>query len=218
MLSKTRVSNTIDTGRLSQAVSRPGIDPRTWVWPAIVKKVTIDADHGVFLDVLLLPDQLPETARYAPIYSGSGFGLYFPIEVDDEIIVMAPHGNPDEGLIAMPRPWSGADKPPAEISGKPADLLLLAKDGATVRVAVQGTGNIVLDPRGTGKVLLGGEAGTSPVSRVGDSIKIPGAGPNLLSLGLQAQLDLRYTILNPASALLDISGTITSGASKVEAK
>ena len=40
---------------LSKAMTRPGIDPRSWCSLAIVQSVVIDEAAGVFCDVLLMP-------------------------------------------------------------------------------------------------------------------------------------------------------------------
>jgi len=165
-----RIAGSIDVQRTGEALSRPGMDTRTWVSLAIINKVVIDADHGVFADVLLLPSEVEETARVATLYAGSGFGLYLPLEVGDEVVVIAPSGEPDEGLVVMPRLWCNADKPPADAASKPTDLLLVAKEGATVRIVTGGSGNIVIEPRGSGEVRLGAEDAPHPACR-GDSLQ-----------------------------------------------
>lgn len=166
----SRVARSPDMQRMGEALGRPGIDPRLWVSLAVVEKVVIDPDHGVLVDVLLLPSQLHETARVATLYAGSGFGLYLPLEVDDEVVVVAPSGEPDQGLVVMPRLWSQADPPPPDAATHSSDLLLVAKTGATVRVVTGGGGSIILDPRGSGEVLLGDGAASHPTCR-GDALQ-----------------------------------------------
>jgi hypothetical protein len=149
---------------MGNAMMRPGIDPRVWVSQAIVLKVVIDTSSGVFADVKLLPGGQLETARVSSIYAGPGFGLYLPLDVDDEVTIFAPNGDPDSGLVVLPRLWGGGDPPPAEIGDRPNDLLLFTKESATLRLVVSGSGSIVLDPRGSGKVKLGGEDGLEPTT------------------------------------------------------
>jgi len=170
MLTKTRISRTSDIGRMGEAMARPGMDTRIWASLAIITKVKVDPVHGVLADVKLLPSEIEETARVSTLYAGNGFGLYLPVEVDDEVMVVAPSGDPDAGLVVVPRLWSAADPPPADAANKPTDLLLLAKTGATVRVATLGGGNIVLEPRGSGEVLLGAEDAGHQSCR-GDSLQ-----------------------------------------------
>lgn len=219
MLARTRKSRAPDTGRMGEALKRPGIDPRTWVSLAVVQAVGVQ-DDGVYVDVMLIPSGLEEHARVSAAYSGSGYGLYLPVEVNDEVVVACPAGDMDNGLVVVGRMWSPADAPPPDAVTKPADLILLAREGATVRVATAGSGSIVLDPRGTGKVYLGGEDGTAPVARTGDATVIGGVvvDPTSDLAKLQAMLDTRYAIATPTNVLTPITGTITGGASKVEAK
>lgn len=157
MLKHSRVSKHIDIGGLSRAVARPGIDTRTWTSLAIVTAVTIDPTEGVFADVLLLPSEDTYCARVGAIYAGPGFGLYAPLEVDDEVVVEAPSGDPQGGVVITHRLHSPSDPPPPEIAARSTDFLLLAKENTTVRIATQGSGDVVIDARGTGKVKLGAE-------------------------------------------------------------
>jgi len=127
--------------------------------------------------------------------------------------VVAPHGEPDAGLVAIARPWDAGTPPPAEIASHPLDLLLLVESGRTIRIATQGAGNAVIDARGTGQVQLGGESGLSNCARQGDSV-----GVTLSTL--QTSLDARY-MLNPGPPVplaSPVTGTITSGSTKVQVK
>lgn len=159
-LPQTSVRRSPDLGRIGKAVARPGIDPTQWVSLAVVTAVNIDPDHGPLVDVDFLPGPGSGTARCGAAYAGDGFGLYAPLEVGDEVCVVAPDGDPAAGLVVVARLWSGGDPPPADAAVHPDDVLLLAKPGATVRVVVAGSGDVVVDPRGSGKVKLGAETGT----------------------------------------------------------
>lgn len=144
MLKNSRVSGTLDIGRLGQALARPGMDTRTWVSLAIVKAVHVDADEGVFVDVLCVPLKHKGTARLGCEYAGNGFGMYAPLEVDDEVLVEAPSGDPDEGLVVTQRLHSPSDPPPSELVDNPTDVLLVVKPGRTVRIVTSGGGKVVL--------------------------------------------------------------------------
>jgi hypothetical protein len=173
MLSRTRASRSPDTSRLASALSTPGIDPRLWTSLAIVAKdPVLDPEHGYFVDVVLLPSQQPETARIACEYEGPHFGLFMPLEKDDEVLVEAPSGNPDEGLIVTKRLWSASDPPPTEAVDNPHDVVLVVKKDRNVRLYTSGEGNLVIVPKGTGKVLLGAEDASKAVTRVGDAVNI----------------------------------------------
>lgn len=147
MLRRTRVSPAPDIARIGAALARPGMDPRIWVSLAIIRAVNLDSQHGPFADVVLLPSQLKATARLGAAYAGPGFGLYLPVEVDDEVKVEAPSGDPAEGLVVTERMWSPAAPPPQEAIDHPTDLVLHVESGRTFRISVSGGG----------KLLFGGE-------------------------------------------------------------
>jgi hypothetical protein len=150
----------MDMGRLSRAVSRPGIDPRTWVSLAVVNSVVVDPNEGVFCGITLLPSEIEETARLGAAYAGNGFGFYAPPRVDDEVMVCAPSGDPSQGLVITGRLWSPSDVPPAEAASNPQDVLLKVEEGQTLRLLVSGGG----------KVYLGDDADTQPVA-LGQSVQ-----------------------------------------------
>jgi len=144
MLKLTRVSKSMDVGRLGQAVSRPGIDPRTWVSYAIVDAVTLDPGHGVIVDVTLMPSGAQGSARVGQEYAGSGFGLHVPIGVDDEVLVEACNGDPDHGYVVTKRFHSPSDPPSEAAVGNPDDFVIVVKSGQSLRIVVQDGGKIVL--------------------------------------------------------------------------
>lgn len=166
---RRRIGTQIDVGRVSRAVQRPGIDPRVWAARAFVSSdVQID-EHGYFVDVTLMPGKEEETARIGCMYAGVGFGAYLPLERDDEVLVVAPYGTPQAGLVVVARLHSKSDPPPSEVKDRPADVMLLMKKDANIRIAVQGNGNAVIRVD-DGKVLLASEQGTLPVARKGDRL------------------------------------------------
>jgi hypothetical protein len=215
MLTGSRATGKLDVNRLSKAVERPGIDPRVWACRAVVTRVVADRDHGVLVDVVLLPSGIEETAKIAPLYAGAGFGLYLPARPDDEVLVWAPNGNPDDGLEVVARVWDGADPPPAEVADHPDDVLLFVRPGQTLRLVVADGGDVVVDARGAGVVKLGSEvdAELRRGAREGDSIAI--AGSDLAAL--QANLDGRYTV-GAGAPLSAVAGAIDSGSDKVRVK
>jgi hypothetical protein len=143
MLRLTRVSRTLDTSRLANALRVPGIDPRIWNSLAIVTGTGID-EEGLFANVTLMPSRQELTARVGCAYAGPSFGLYVPIEVDDEVIVECPSGDPSNGLVITGRLHSMSDKLPQEAQNHPTDLVLVVKKGSSLRVMVSGGGNVLL--------------------------------------------------------------------------
>lgn len=172
---RSRVSSSIDFARLAAAMQRPGIDPRVWVSYAIVTEAPVidtsatGSDAGIFVDIVLLPTQMAATARVGAAYAGNGFGMYAPLRVDDEVLVVAPSGDPAEGLVVTQRLWSPSDPPPAAAATHPEDLTLVVETGKSVRLTVQGGGNVVLAVD-SGKLYLGSEDGTEPVAK-GQTLK-----------------------------------------------
>lgn len=156
MLRHSRVTGQLDTSRVAQAVTKPGIDPRIWVSYAFVTKVVVDPVQGVFANVILSPSQVPETVRVGYEYAGSGFGIYNPLRVDDEVLVIAPSGDPNEGMVITQRMYSASDPPPQEAVDHPDDPVFHVRPGQTLRIVVEDGGNVIIDPKGQG-VQLGGE-------------------------------------------------------------
>lgn len=217
MLKNTRVVGLPDAGRLANMVRSPGIDPRTWVSLAVVKSVTIDPEEGVFADVRLMPRRRLETCRVGQVYAGDGFGLYIPIEVDDEVLVEAPDGDPDHGLILTRRLHSPSHPPSSDLARNPNDVLLVVKPNSSLRIIASGSGNVVVEVRDQAKVLLGGPDASAACARVGDSVTLTGT---LGIADLQNILDTRYQ-LRPSPPPLPLSvgatiGEVATGSDKVK--
>jgi hypothetical protein len=105
--------------------------------------------------------------------------------VDDEVMVFAPSGNPDEGLVILPKLHSPADPPPQEVVNNPTDVVIRLKNGKSIRIVVDG-----------GLVHLGAENGAEFVAlaqKVLDRLHAieaqynshvhPGVSPGLSSTG-----------------------------------
>lgn len=166
-----------DPARLAALVSRPGIDPRIHLSLAVVDKIRVDPEHGVFADITLLPGEEPETALVGSSYAGSNFGQHFPLQEEDVVLVAVPDGDLDAGPVIISRMWSENDKPFAEMKGEESsddrgvyeqaqkvvlrakagtDTTIIVSDGATISLKVEGSGNINLVVDG-GTVTLGKE-------------------------------------------------------------
>jgi hypothetical protein len=175
---------------LGRAVSRPGIDPRTWISVAyvasevVVDMETEDGSAGIFVDVVLLPSNMEATARLGASYAGNGFGIYTPLHVDDEVLVVAPSGDPNNGLVITQRLWSASDPPPQEVADNPTDVVMVVEADKNVRLKLQGEGSVFLDIAegggltlnvvgdgnvqlnvDGGKVFLGESSGTEPAAK-----------------------------------------------------
>lgn len=170
---RSRVTRGIDVARLSNAVARPGIDPRIWVSYAYLLSEpyieTVEGRQDIVADVMLVPSMQEETARVGAIYAGNGFGFYCPLHAEDEVLVLAPSGDPDAGLVITQRLWSPADPPPQEVIDNPEDVTLVVEEGKNLRITVKGDGNVVLAVD-TGKIYLGAAESTEPAAK-GQSLK-----------------------------------------------
>lgn len=138
-----KMDSATDLSRIGEALSRPGIDPRTFVSLAIVTKVTVE-ETGVICDVTLLPSGVPESATVAPLYGGDGFGMYAPIDVDQMVVVGVPDGDPNHGLRIMASTWDGGERPPRDVTDHPSDFILVVKDGKSCRIRTSGSGSVLL--------------------------------------------------------------------------
>jgi len=163
----------VDQGRLRALVSGPGVDTRYNLVLAVVDSVTVDPAEGVFCDISFLPHEQPETAFLGVPYAGDGFGFYFPVEVDDIVLVGVPNGDPGLGPVIISRMWSAADKPFSELQGTAdtdnpgqyepsSDVVLKTKAGVNCKTIVSGGGDASIAVTGGGDVEITA-AGTSVV-------------------------------------------------------
>lgn len=166
---KNRVNRGAPSNRIGQAMARPGMDTRVWLTEGVVKSVSLSSTKGPYAEVLLLATAYEddngeivgriEKVRLTSPFAGDGWGMYSPIEVDDEVLVAFPDGDPDAGGWVVQRAWSGEDKPP---SGYANDTFLVhVKDGHKLKlkakdssVEFDGNGNVTVAVSGTGKVKL----------------------------------------------------------------
>ena len=129
-------------------------------------------DDGILADITLLPGGETETAYVAAPYAGNGFGMYFPIEVEDLVVVVIPDGDAGNGPVILGRYWRGADKPPTDIRGAASnepvgvvhepspDVVLRAKPGANTQVIVSAGANVTIKVEGAGTINLKVDGGT----------------------------------------------------------
>lgn len=207
MTLRSRVTSGIDLARLANAVARPGIDPRIWVSYAVLASdpyvETAAGQQDVFVDLTLLPSGSRETARIGAMYAGNGFGFYTPLHKDDEVLVCAPSGDPDEGLVVTQRLWSPADPPPDAVTTYPTDVLLVVEQDKALRINVSGGG----------KVYIGANDGTKPVAFVDSEVEVTFSPDDFLTM---------VAVAGPtpvtATNSVTLKGTVTTGSAVVEVK
>jgi hypothetical protein len=139
-----------------------------------VESVRFDPRNGIFVDVALAPFGDEETVRFSAPYAGGGFGFYAPLETDDEVLVVFPSGDPNEGGIVVSRLWSAADPPPTEAgSGEEAssNVALRTKTGRKLIIRSNNE-NIEVVAEGTGLILLGADNATRGAARLNDEVDL----------------------------------------------
>ena len=139
MLKHTRKTGILDVGRLAEAVSMPGIDPRTWLSFAIVTAVGHDAE-GFFADVTMVPGMVKIPCRVGQSYAGPSFGSSSPVDINDEVVVVIPDGNPANGGVVIACLYSKSDPPPQDALNNPSDLVTVVKPGQNLRIGVSSGG------------------------------------------------------------------------------
>ena len=164
---RNRVGTIPDLSRLGEALARPGMDTRRWVSLAYAAgESVVDKDHGVFVDIILLPTGEATTARVGGDSAGTRFGAYDgEIHKDDELIVIIPSGFLAEGAVVVKRLWSASDLPPQEAVDNPGETLRVLEKDKTWRVITSGTGKVYAKSADTvtmdsPKVRLGAEDAT----------------------------------------------------------
>jgi len=156
-------SRSVDTNRLAEAISRPGLDPRMWVYLAVVREMHYDAEHGIFADVTVIPEGDIETCQVGALYSGADFGMSGGLEAGDLVVVVVPQGDPGHGPIIISKLWTASDPPPPEMAvldnatvvvKAGTTLNVVCREGATVNLVAE-EGSITLN---SPDVRLGGDA------------------------------------------------------------
>lgn len=127
-MSRARKRKRVDVRRLGEAVSYPGIDPRTWVGIALVEDEedarTWDPELGWVVDVAMLGGDLDgETelpCRVSEGLGGDGYGEFLPPAAGCEVVVALPSGDPEESPVIVGRSHNARTaKAPATIHGLP---------------------------------------------------------------------------------------------------
>lgn len=203
MRSRTRVGTSIDVQRLGQAIARPGLDTRLWVSLAVaLDESFMDPNHGPFVDVYLMPSQQEVTARIPAAYAGNGFGTSEgTIHKDDELLVIAPSGDPNEGCVVTCRLWSAADLPPQQAIDNPDDVVTVLEEDKSYYVAVQGSGDIEM-VADTGDAKLLSASGMTFLGDDGVTTEGPTADGVVVGSGIDPFTGQTYTTLQNASTVV----------------
>lgn len=174
---RQRARRSIDLGSLSAAVSRPGIDPRTWVTLAEVIEAGFDAENGFFADVVYIPSDEEQTCLVGAQYAGEHYGLWTPLEPGDIVVVAVPNGDSNAGPVIISRVWQVTAPPPPEggTGTEPTlDVILRVKPGRKLRIHTSETGGDVeiVPDAASGRVRLGSTDAERQAARVDDFVTV----------------------------------------------
>lgn len=108
-------------------------DGRVWVELGQVVGVKTHSSYGYLLDIVLRPSGMEVQAR--PLWAvgaAQGEGIYWPVAVDDEVLVFCPGGDYNRA-VALAGPTSSPAKPPTGWSN--GHIELLHSGGVVVRAS-----------------------------------------------------------------------------------
>lgn len=149
-----RTGRQIDLVGLRQAMGSPS----QTVFNGIAQSKIRSTTAGAVIDVLIPETGLEETARVAAVYAGSGFGFYSPVQVGDELLLVAPGGSLDRLHVLPGSLWNGdataLEEDGAELSN---DLVLIVSEGNNLRLQTSGAGAINIVATGEGNVTIQSE-------------------------------------------------------------
>jgi len=185
---------TRDVAKIGAGLARPGMDPRKFAEMGVVTAVAVSS-KGIYADIVTT-EGIPETAALAPPYAGPGYGFYFPVDVDETVVLAVPDGKFNAGARIVGRVWDPGDPPPPEVPDHPEDVILVVKKGESLRLIVSGGGNVEIEARDGASIRLGGESATAPVQTTDDGATF--------MLALDAAITAN-TISNPQGAAFGTS-------------
>jgi hypothetical protein len=125
-----------DVERIGEAVSRPGIDPRTWLATGRVDTATdshyFNLEVGWVIDVIAHGGSIhgaEASCRQGSTWPGvDGYGSFLPPASDEEVLIAYPGGDPEEDpIIIGVLPNGDGCKPPTTVAGR-----TIAAEGKTV--------------------------------------------------------------------------------------
>lgn len=130
MSRRSRIRRVPDLGRLREAMSGPGADPRSWVVLARVDDdddaIRWDTGTGWVADVTFVFGDLagegPVACRVASIFGGDGVGSFQPVQRGAEVLVLLPGGDPNTAPMIVGVGFNPEDLPvPETVNGQTID-------------------------------------------------------------------------------------------------
>lgn len=152
-----------DVTRMGAALDRPDHQRQFPELGTVIEAPFTDAQGALVARVHLFHSDMDVTAAVAVPWAGVGYGAALLPDVDDKVVCLPILGLPDAGWVIASRFWEASTPAPAETRTRP-DALVLARLGQTLRLAVQGVADLMVEARNSGLVRLGLDSATDPVA------------------------------------------------------
>jgi phage baseplate assembly protein V len=158
-------------------------------------------------------------ARVVTPMAGSGRGLYFLPEVNDEVLVAFEHGNPDTPYV-LGGLWNGKDKPPESNSdGKNDRRAIRSRSGNVIRLSdTDGDAKIeIIDSSGKNTIVISAKDNSITITADGDvtvqsnngKLKLSGRGVEITSTST-VKVQASQTAEVTASGQLALKGQVVN--------
>ncbi|MFF5112061.1 phage baseplate assembly protein V [Streptosporangium sp. NPDC000509] len=147
-------------------------------------------------------------ARVVAPMAGSGRGVYFLPEVDDEVLVAFEHGNPDTPYV-LGGLWNGQDKPPESNSDGKNDLRTIrSRSGNVIRLSdADGDAKIeIIDGSTKNKIVICTKDNSITITAAGD-VTIQSSGGKLKLSGNGVEITSTSTVKIEAGQKADVTAS-----------
>jgi phage baseplate assembly protein V len=155
-------------------------------------------------------------ARVVTPMAGSGRGIYFLPEVNDEVLVAFEHGNPDTPYV-LGGLWNGKDKPPESNSdGKNDRRAIRSRSGNVIRLTdTDGDAKIeIVDSSGKNMIVISAKNNTITITAASDvtiqsdngKLKLSGNGVEITSTSA-VKIEASQNMDLKSSGQLNVKGT-----------
>jgi hypothetical protein len=99
-----------------------------------------------------------ETATVGTLYGGSLFGSFLPLDTNSNVIVVAPDGDPNQGLVIVAVLHSASHKPPV-VDDPAKEVMFCTKPEVGYTLTTDGGGPIKVLSKGSGNVTVKSQDG-----------------------------------------------------------
>jgi phage baseplate assembly protein V len=158
-------------------------------------------------------------ARVVTPMAGSGRGIYFLPEVNDEVLVAFEHGNPDTPYV-LGGLWNGKDKPPESNSdGKNDRRAIRSRSGNVIRLTdTDGDAKIeIIDSSGKNTIVISAKNNTITITAASDvtiqsdngKLKLSGNGVEITSTST-VKIEASQNMDLKSSGQLNVKGTVVN--------